>query len=75
MEVVNLLVANNVDEQEAIGGYTSLLARIQNSGVTGVNQYKEVINTIQEIISDEMNHSAKLSALTTKLSGIQPAQD
>jgi rubrerythrin len=73
MELVNLLVRNNQEEQAAIAGYTSLLARIELGGITGANQNKEVIETINEIIADEMNHSQKLANLVTQISGIQPA--
>jgi len=56
---------NNAGEQEAIEGYLRLL------NIQGIP--KELVADIHEIISDEMNHSEKLSAWTQKLSGIKPA--
>jgi len=74
-QLVKILTDNNRDEQEAISGYLSLLEKISASGVVGTYDYKEVTDVIKEIISDEMNHSEKLSSLVVKFSGIQPAQD
>ena len=61
------LAKNNAGEQEAIEGYLRLL------NIQGMP--KELVADIHEIISDEMNHSVKLSRWTEKLSGIQPAKD
>ena len=72
-QLVKILSDNNKEEQGAISGYLSLLERISNSGVTGSYEYQEVIDTIREIISDEMNHMTRLSASITKFSGIEPA--
>lgn len=74
-QLVKILSDNNKDEQGAISGYLSLLERISTTGITGSYEYQEVVNTIKEIISDEMNHMARLSALITKFSGIEPAKD
>lgn len=74
-QLVKILSDNNKDEQGAISGYLSLLEKISASGVIGSYDYQEVTNTIKEIISDEMNHMVKLSALITKYSGIQPNVD
>lgn len=57
---------NNAGEQEAIEGYLRLL------GIQGIPP--ELADDIREIISDEMNHGEKLSAWTTKLTGIRPAE-
>ena len=72
-QLVKILSDNNKDEQGAISGYLSLLERISTSGITGSYEYQEVIDTIREIISDEMNHMSRLAALITKFSGIEPA--
>lgn len=74
-QLVKILSDNNREEQAAISGYLSLLERISTSGVIGNFDYQEVTNTVKEIIADEMNHMAKLSALITKYSGIQPKND
>ena len=59
------LAKNNAGEQEAIQGYFQLLT------LPGLPH--ELYADIQEIISDEMNHSEKLSEWATKLSGVKPA--
>jgi len=59
------IAKNNAGEQEAIEGYLRLM------NIQGLS--KELAADIREIISDEMNHSEKLSAWTQKLSGIEPA--
>lgn len=74
-QLVKILSDNNKDEQGAISGYLSLLEKISAAGVIGSYDYQEVTNSIKEIISDEMNHMVKLSALITKYSGIQPKND
>ena len=74
MEMAMILAKNNQDEQSAIKGYLDLLAKINASGLTGQYNYQDVVSNIQEIISDEMNHSERLSALATKYSQIQPAK-
>ncbi|MCL2570742.1 MAG: ferritin-like domain-containing protein [Firmicutes bacterium] len=61
------MAKNNASEQEAIEGYTMVL------NTPGYPQ--ELYTDIREIISDEMNHSQKLSHWVTKLTGIQPAKD
>lgn len=74
-QLVKILSDNNREEQGAISGYLSLLEKISISGVIGNFDYQEVTNAVREIIADEMNHMAKLSALITKYSGIQPKAD
>jgi rubrerythrin len=69
---INLAAAeiakNNADEKEAIEGYFNLIANHQ-----GLPQ--KFIDDIHEIISDEMNHSQKLSYWTTYFTGVKPAKD
>jgi len=62
-----LLSKNNVGEQEAIEGYYEAL--------TWLNLPAGLAADLREIISDEMNHSAKLSGWVTKLTGVVPAKD
>ena len=59
-----LMAKNNAGEQEAIKDYFELL--------TTPGLPHELYADIQEIISDEMNHSEKLSKWATILSGVQP---
>lgn len=74
IELASILAKNNQDEQMAIKGYFDLLNKISNSGIVGNAKYKDVVEAVKEIISDEMNHSEKLSALATKYSGVQAAK-
>ena len=60
------IAKNNKGEQEAIEFYYRLLSDTQ-----GLPQ--EFVDDIREIISDEMNHSLKLSHWVTRLTGVQPA--
>jgi len=64
-ELAAVVAKNNAGEQEAIEGYYQLLA------LPGLPH--ELYADIQEIISDEMNHSEKLSHWATHLSGVKPA--
>ena len=64
-DIAAILAKNNAGEQEAIEGYYQILALH--------NLPKELRDDIEEIISDEMNHSKKLSHWVTKLTGIKPA--
>ena len=63
-ELAAVVAKNNAGEQEAIEGYYQLLA------LPGLPH--ELYADIQEIISDEMNHSEMLSKWATKLTGIVP---
>lgn len=65
-DIASLLAKNNAGEQEAIEGYYRLMT------FPGLPQ--ELYNDIQEIISDEMNHSEKLAHWVTRLTGVMPAE-
>lgn len=80
MELEDMLAdiaKNNADEQDAIEGYFKLLRTIDYTMV-GENEsallYK-MISDIKEIISDEMNHTEKLSKWMSYFSGIEAAND
>ena len=62
-----LVAKNNAGEQVEIQEYLELL--------TMPGLPKELIDDIHEIISDEMNHSERLSKWTERLSGVMPAKD
>lgn len=68
MRIAALLSKNNKGEQDAIEGYHALLSVIGDSDA-------EAVSIINEIISDEKNHSEKLSALTEKYDSIEPNKD
>jgi len=64
-DFASIIARNNAGEQEAIEGYMQVLA---TPGLP-----PKLYEDIKEIISDEMNHSEKLSYWATQLSGIKPA--
>lgn len=68
MRIAALLSKNNKGEQDAIEGYHALLSVIGDSDA-------EAVSIINEIISDEKNHSEKLNALTEKYDSIAPNED
>ena len=68
MRIAALLSKNKKGEQDAIEGYHALLSVIGDSDA-------EAVSIINEIISDEKNHSEKLSALTEKYDSIEPNKD
>lgn len=77
-ELLALLSQNNCGEQEAIQGYSELLAYIEDpdSDLELVSADREtLIADLREIIADEMNHGHKLTCWFTKLSGIEMARD
>lgn len=82
MKTVEVLVKNNREEEEAIRGYFDALSylyeeadRVELYSSEQLKLIDEAIDQIHEIISDEMNHSKRLTELTVKLSEIQPALD
>lgn len=84
-KICNLLAqleANAEDEREAIKGYYEMLGTI-NEYLNGPEMVdaktKEkldaLVDQIEEIISDEMQHSERLVYFSTQLSGIIPSKD
>ena len=63
--IAALIAKNNAGEQGAIGDYFLLLNEAK-----GLPQ--KFYDDIHEIISDEMNHSQKLSYWVTQLTGVKP---
>ena len=68
--IIGEIAKNNKGEQEAIAGYFQLLDEIKRAQLPA-----ELISQVEEIISDELNHSEKLTEWAEKLSGIKPAAD
>jgi len=62
------IAKNNAGEQEAIRWYFALIADAPGMPAA-------FYDDIHEIISDEMNHSEKLTKWVIKLTGVQPAKD
>lgn len=65
MRIAALISKNNKGEQDAIEGYHALLSIVGDSD-------SELVDTINEIISDEKNHSERLNALAEKYDSIAP---
>jgi len=66
-QIASIIARNNAGEQEAIEGYFEMLTQAK-----GLPQ--KFYDDIHEIISDEMNHSEKLSHWVTQLTGVKPAR-
>ncbi|MDR0850046.1 MAG: hypothetical protein LBN07_01000 [Christensenellaceae bacterium] len=66
-QMASEIAKNNKSEQEAIEGYYLLIDEAKRN-----NAPKEFIAQVEEIISDEMNHSEVLSYWVTKMTGIKP---
>lgn len=69
---------NNEDEHDAIKGYFEFLAMAEEfhkNGILSSKHYDYILDNINEIVSDEMNHGQRLDKITIILSGIQPAED
>lgn len=75
-EMLADIAKNNADEQDAIEGYFKLLRTIDYTIIDAKDSaFYEMISDIKEIISDEMNHSEKLSKWMIYFSGIEAAND
>lgn len=73
-EIAKEIEFNAKAEAQAVFDYTELLKKVAQSDLS--EEDKETINnTIQEIISDELNHSLKLEALFSSLTGILANKD
>ena len=68
-QIASLIAKNNAGEQDAISDYYKLIS----DTTPGLPQ--RFYDDIREIISDEMNHSQKLSHWVIQLTGVQPAKD
>ena len=64
-DFASIIAQNNSGEQMAIEGYFRMLAL--------PNLPEAFVRDIQEIISDEMNHSEKLSKWVTHFTGVKLA--
>jgi len=64
------IAMNNKAEQDAIENYFRLIDKCRALGMP-----TDLIAQLEEIISDEMNHSEKLTDWEIKLSNIKPATE
>lgn len=65
---------NVKDEADAIMSYTTLLDLIIASNLDDFTK-QDLVNIIEEIISDELNHQEKLMTVYSKLTEIEPNKD
>lgn len=75
-DILAAIEANNEDERRAISGYYDLLSLAENGfGWLTPEESAMIKAEIEEIISDELNHSERLSNMAQIMSGIKPAKD
>lgn len=65
---------NVKDEADAIMSYTTLLDLIIASNLDDFTK-QDLVNIIEEIISDELSHQEKLMTVYSKLTEIEPNKD
>lgn len=71
LEIAREVQYNNKAEAQAIEDYTDFLDKVERSSLE--EEDKDFIRaTINEIISDEMNHQERLQELYSLLSSIEP---
>jgi len=77
--MARLMALNNKAEQDAIHEYTETLSALDavKENYKGAERVlvQGIINSIKEIISDELNHAQKLTNYYKLLTGITPAKD
>ena len=74
IEIANEMLANEKAEAQAIIDYGITIKRIIESSLD--NDIKKIlIDTLEEIIADELNHQKKLNELYVNLTEIQPKGD
>ena len=74
LEIAKEIEFNAKAEAQAVLDYTELLRKVLASGIDE-EQVNLIVDTISEIISDELNHQMKLGQLYVKLTGIEPNQN
>ena len=65
-----MIAENNQSEQDAIKNYEVLLSCLKDVGATD-----EQLAVIEEIISDEKNHTVLLNQLLQEYDEIEPKED
>lgn len=71
LEIAKLCQFNEKAEAQAVFDYTEMIDKILSSEIE--DDKKEIlVNTISELISDELNHQMKLGELYVMLTDIQP---
>ena len=71
LEIAKTIEYNAKAEAQAVLDYTELIKMVASSEIE--EETKEtIIDTINELVSDELNHPMKLGQLYVSLTGIEP---
>lgn len=71
LEIAKLCQFNEKAEAQAVEDYTEMIKQVLASEIED-EQKETIVNTISELISDELNHQMKLGKLYVMLTGIEP---
>lgn len=74
IEIAQIVQINAEAEAKAVRNYTEMLQKV-NSSVIMIEQKELIIETIKELIADELNHESKLQELYVYLTNIEPKKD
>lgn len=74
LEIAKLCQFNKKAEAQAVEDYTEMIKQVLASDIEET-QKEKIVNTISELISDELNHQMKLGELYVMLTGIEPNKD
>lgn len=74
LEIAKLCQFNEKSEAQAVEDYTEMIKQVLASEIEET-QKETIVNTISELISDELNHQMKLGELYVMLTGIEPNKD
>lgn len=71
LEIAKLTQFNEKAEAQAVEDYTEMIKRVLESDLEE-GKKSVLVDTISELISDELNHQMKLGELYVMLTGIEP---
>lgn len=74
LKIATSMQANIIEESNAIIKYNSAIAEILESDLEQFEK-EEIIEELEEIIGDELNHIEKLTDLYTMLTDIKPKEE
>lgn len=73
-EIAKIIQFNAEAEAKAVKDYTDMLQKVNFSDII-IEQKELIIETIKELIADELNHENKLQELYVYLTNIEPKKD
>lgn len=74
IDTVSQVLYNANAENKAVSDYTFMINAVNKSELD-YDTKEKIVDIINEIISDELNHANKLLELYTMLTGIEPNKD